>query len=59
MFVSQKALENVEILPKSSERGMLSQLGMRTYWCISRQRAWGVPIPVFYHAETGKPLLDR
>lgn len=27
-------------------------------WCISRQRAWGVPIPVFYEKETGEVLLD-
>lgn len=26
-------------------------------WCISRQRPWGVPIPVFYEAATGQPLL--
>ena len=25
-------------------------------WCISRQRAWGVPIPVFY-AENGEPII--
>ena len=27
-------------------------------WCISRQRAWGVPIPIFY-AENGEPVLDQ
>ncbi|RUS27227.1 tRNA synthetases class I-domain-containing protein, partial [Jimgerdemannia flammicorona] len=29
----------------------------RKEWCISRQRAWGVPIPVLYDTETGEPLL--
>ena len=31
----------------------------RNEWCISRQRAWGVPIPVLYDKETGDPLLTN
>ena len=30
----------------------------RPDWCVSRQRAWGVPIAVFTHRETGEPLRD-
>ena len=30
----------------------------RPDWCVSRQRAWGVPIAVFIHRETGEPLRD-
>jgi len=30
----------------------------RSEWCISRQRAWGVPIPALYHIPTGRAVLD-
>jgi isoleucyl-tRNA synthetase len=38
---------------------LASMIAGRTSWCISRQRAWGVPIPVFYHRVTGEPLLNE
>ncbi|KAH8343482.1 hypothetical protein KR059_011531 [Drosophila kikkawai] len=57
-----EALERVEIYPRTnaeaSKKALLTQLQKRPYWCISRQRAWGVPIPVFYSRESGKVVIS-
>ncbi|MEQ2168575.1 hypothetical protein GOODEAATRI_016077 [Goodea atripinnis] len=54
-----EALHKVRVLPESARGSLLAMLDRRTYWCISRQRSWGVPIPVFYHKETGEPLINK
>ncbi|XP_078505927.1 isoleucine--tRNA ligase, mitochondrial [Lissotriton helveticus] len=56
---AQEALKKVKFIPASAGNRMLEMLDRRTYWCISRQRSWGVPIPVFYHKSTGEPLINR
>ncbi|CAK6962127.1 isoleucine--tRNA ligase%2C mitochondrial isoform X1 [Scomber scombrus] len=56
---AKDALQKVRILPESARGSLLAMLDRRTYWCISRQRSWGVPIPVFYHKETGEPLINK
>uniref|UniRef100_A0A8C9VDH9 isoleucine--tRNA ligase n=1 Tax=Scleropages formosus TaxID=113540 RepID=A0A8C9VDH9_SCLFO len=59
MLLTQEALQKVRVTPESARGGLMAMLDQRTYWCISRQRSWGVPIPVFYHRETDEPLLNR
>ncbi|MBL8659040.1 MAG: isoleucine--tRNA ligase [Rhodospirillales bacterium] len=56
--VALAAVDATRFVPASGQRRLRGMIETRPDWCISRQRAWGVPIAVFVERASGEPLRD-
>ena len=54
-----KAIKNTTFYPSKGKERLMSMIEDRPDWCISRQRSWGVPLPIFINKKTKKPLQDQ
>ncbi len=54
-----KAIKNTAFYPEKGKDRLLSMIEERPDWCVSRQRVWGVPLPIFINKKTKEPLRDK
>ena len=54
-----KAIGQTTFYPTKAKERLLSMIEGRPDWCISRQRSWGVPLPIFINKKTKAPLRDQ
>lgn len=53
-----KAINDVQWIPEWGQVRIENMVRDRSDWCISRQRKWGVPIPIFYCEDCGEPIIN-
>ncbi len=53
-----KAINQTTFFPNKGKDRLLSMVQGRPDWCVSRQRVWGVPLPIFINKKTKEPLRD-
>ena len=56
--IALKSIDETVFYPPQGQTRLRSMIETRPDWCISRQRVWGVPLPLFVSKETGQPLRD-
>ena len=54
-----KAIEDTEFYPSKGKERIKSMIESRPDWCVSRQRVWGVPLPIFISKKTNEILIDE
>ena len=54
-----KAIGDTTFYPSKGKERLMSMIKDRPDWCVSRQRSWGVPLPIFINKKTKKPLQDQ
>jgi len=54
-----KAIGETDFYPPKGKERLLSMIEGRPDWCISRQRSWGVPLPLFINKKTKEPIRDQ
>ena len=54
-----KAIKDTIFYPEKGKERLLSMVEGRPDWCVSRQRVWGVPLPIFINKKTREPLRDK